>query len=332
MDNHKTIIFSGIKATGKMHIGNYLGAIKNWVNLQNSKKYQTIFSIVDLHSLTIDISPEELRKNILDMAIDLLACGIDPEKSILYIQSNVPAHTELAWILNCITPIAELEKMTQFKNKAKQHKHNVNVGLFDYPVLMAADILLYGATLIPVGDDQKQHVELTRKIARKFNQRYGNFFQEPQSLLTQTPRLMALNNPNKKMSKDLGAKSYIALNDSPEVIKEKIMKAVTDSGSNKNKNSGGKALLDLFKAFVDDNNITAKFEEDYAHGELQYSKFKPMLANVIVNSLKPIQQKRKELEKNQNYVQHILKQGAERARTMAEATMDEIKVAIGLNY
>ena len=166
MDNNQKIIFSGIKATGKMHVGNYLGAIKNWVRLQNSGEYQTIYSIVDLHTLTIDIPPKELKKNILDMTLDLLACGVDPEKSIFYIQSTVPAHTELAWIFNCLTPIAELEKMTQFKDKAKLHKKNINVGLFDYPALMAADILLYHATIIPVGEDQQQHVELTRKIVK----------------------------------------------------------------------------------------------------------------------------------------------------------------------
>jgi len=330
MDNNKETIFSGIKATGKMHIGNYLGAIKNWVKLQDSGKYNTIYSIVDLHSLTIDIPAEELRENILAMAIDLLACGINPEKSILYIQSNVPAHTELAWIFNCIIPIAELEKMTQFKDKAKLHKENVNAGLFDYPALMAADILLYQATAVPVGIDQEQHVELTRKIAKKFNNRWGNFFEEPKSLMTQTPKLMALNDPSKKMSKELGDKSYISLSDTPEIVKEKIMKAVTDTGGAKDRDPGGRALLDLFKAFVDDEQITMKFEEDYNKGELQYSKFKPMLANVIIGALKPIQAKRQELEKNPEAILEILKQGAQQANLLAEQTLKEVRNKIGL--
>ncbi len=330
MDTKQKIIFSGIQATGKMHVGNYLGAIKNWVKLQNSGEYQTIYSIVDLHTLTIDITPEELKNNVLDMALDLLACGINPEKSIFYIQSAVPAHTELAWIFNCLTPMAELEKMTQFKDKVKLHKKNVNVGLFDYPALMAADILLYHATTIPVGEDQQQHLELIRKIAKKFNNRWGEYFKEPQSLLTQTPRIMALNNPNKKMSKSLGPKSYIALSDSPEIIKEKIIKAVTDSGKARDKNLGGRALLDLFKAFIDDDNISAKFEEDYKNGELQYGKFKPMLTNVIINALKPIQAKRQELEKNPEEILYILKQGAKKANLIANQTLKEVKNKIGL--
>jgi len=328
---NKPIIFSGIKATGKLHIGNYLGAIKNWVKLQNSDKYQTIYSIADLHSLTIDIPAEELRENILDMAIDLLACGVNPDKSIFYVQSDVAAHTKLSWIFNCILPVTELEKMTQFKDKAKEHKQNVNAGLFDYPALMAADILLYKADLVPVGDDQQQHVELTRKIARKFNKRWGKFFKEPQSLLTQTPRLMALNNPNKKMGKDLGPKSYIALSDTPEIIKEKITKAVTGSGD-KNKDLGGRALLDLFKALVDDETISAKFEEDFKNDELQYAKLKPMLIKVIISSLKPIQEKRQRLKNRPEYIKELLKEGAAKAERIAKQTMDEVEKMVGLRY
>ncbi|KKS42466.1 MAG: Tryptophan-tRNA ligase [Candidatus Kuenenbacteria bacterium GW2011_GWA2_42_15] len=327
--NQTPVIFSGIKATGKMHIGNYLGAVKNWVTLQNSGDYQTIYSIVDLHSLTIDIGKEELLANTGDMTIDLLATGIDPKKSILFIQSQVKEHAELAWVFNCILPVSELEKMTQFKDKAKRHKDNVNMGLFDYPALMAADILLYHATAVPIGDDQDQHVELTRKVARKFNNRWGEYFQEPQTILTKIPRLMALNDPAKKMSKDLGPKSYIALSDTPDEIRDKIAKAVTDTGGGKNA-VGGKNLIDLFEAFVDDDNIAAKFKGDYKNGQLQYSTFKPMLANVIISALKPIQEKRKELAKNSDYVASVLKEGAEKARTMAEKTMREVREKIGL--
>lgn len=312
-----------------MHIGNYLGAVKNWVTLQNSGQYLTIYSIVDLHSLTIDIGRAELSGNIMDMAIDLLAAGIDPDKSMFFIQSHVKEHAELAWILNCLLPVVELEKMTQYKDKAKQHKDNINMGLFDYPALMAADILLYHATVVPVGDDQDQHVELTRKAAKKFNNRWGEYFAEPKTLLTKVPRLMALNDPSKKMSKDLGPKSYIAMNDSPEEIKDKISKAVTDTGGGKNGN-GGKNLLDLFEMFVDDEQITNKFKEDYKNGDLQYAKFKPMLASVIIGALKPIQERRRELEKNQDYVMRVLKNGAEQARAIAEETMREVRERVGL--
>lgn len=329
MEKPKPIIFSGIKATGKMHVGNYLGAIKNWVALQNSGQYQTIYSVVDLHSLTIEIAKKELSENIMEMAMDLLAVGVDPEKSIFFIQSHVKEHAELAWILNCILPVVELEKMTQYKDKAKQHKDNINMGLLDYPALMAADILLYRANAVPVGEDQEQHVELARKAARKFNNRWGKYFEEPATIRTKTPRLMALNDPNKKMSKDLGPKSYIAMNDSPEEIKDKISKAVTDTGGGK-QTKGGKNLLDLFEMFVDDEQIASKFRDDYKKGELQYAKFKPMLANVIIGALKPIQEKKKELEKNPDYVMRVLQNGAEAAREIAAQTMKEVRERVGL--
>jgi len=330
MRGNKETIFSGIKATGKLHLGNYFGAIKNWVEMQNSGEYKTIYAIVDLHSITIDIAADKLRQNIHDMAIDLMSCGLDPEKSIFFVQSHVKEHAELAWIFNCILPVAELEKMTQFKDKAKQHKKNVNAGLFDYPALMAADILLYHAAIVPVGEDQVQHVELTRKVVRKFNNHWGKLFEEPKTKITKTPRVMALNDPGKKMSKELGEKSYIALSDSADVIREKISKAVTDTGGGKGKMNGGRNLLDLFTAFVDDENITAKFEEDYKNGELQYSKLKPMLANVIINALKPIQTKRKELEKNPDYVKEILNKGAEQAKIIASQTIREVRKLVGL--
>ena len=330
MRGNKETIFSGIKATGKLHLGNYFGAIKNWVEMQNSGEYKTIYAIVDLHSITIDIAADKLRQNIHDMAIDLMSCGLDPEKSIFFVQSHVKEHAELAWIFNCILPVAELEKMTQFKDKAKQHKKNVNAGLFDYPALMAADILLYHAAIVPVGEDQVQHVELTRKVVRKFNNHWGKLFEEPKTKITKTPRVMALNDPGKKMSKELGEKSYIALSDSADAIREKISKAVTDTGGGKGKMNGGRNLLDLFTAFVDDENITAKFEEDYKNGELQYSKLKPMLANVIINALKPIQTKRKELEKNPDYVKEILNKGAEQAKIIASQTIREVRKLVGL--
>ncbi len=330
MKNTKPTLFSAIKATGKMHLGNYLGAIKNWVELQNSGKYKTIYSIVDLHTLTIKINPKELRENIIEMAADIIACGIDPQKSIFFIQSHVKEHAELAWILNCITPVAELERMTQYKDKAKRHKENVNAGLLDYPVLMAADILLYKAKVVPVGNDQSQHLEFTRKIVRKFNQRWGKYFEEPQTVLTSIPRLKSLTDPTKKMSKDLGPKSYIAIADSPDKIREKIKFAVTDIGGPGSKISGGENLLNLFEQFSDDKKLISKFKNDYKNKKLRYAELKPALAEAIINYLKPIQEKRQRLLNNKKYLEEVLMHGEQQAKIIAEKNLNEIKEIIGI--
>ncbi|MFZ5559844.1 MAG: tryptophan--tRNA ligase, partial [Patescibacteria group bacterium] len=220
-------IFSGMRPSGQLHIGNYLGALKNWVELQ--KKNFSIFGIVDYHAITTPFNPKHLQKDVYNLVLDYLAAGIDPKKSIIIIQSHIPEHTELAWILSTLTPLGELERMTQFKEKAKQHKENVNAGLFCYPILMAADILLYKADTVPVGEDQAQHVELTRVLARKFNNKFGKTFPEPKTLLQKHgARIMSLTDPFKKMSKT-GDESII-LGDSPDAIRRKIKKAVTDSG------------------------------------------------------------------------------------------------------
>ena len=226
----KPIVFSGIQPTGNLHIGNYLGAIKPFIELQNSDKYDLYFCIVDYHSLTGNMDATERKEKILHIAAELIACGIDPTKTTLFVQSHVEGHTELAWIFNTVTPVTELERMTQFKDKSNdQQKKNVNVGLFTYPVLQAADILLYHGTRVPVGEDQKQHVELTRNIARWFNNRYGDYFPEPEVLLTETPRIKSLLEPTKKMSKSKGANHVIELADAPAVLEKKIKKAVTAS-------------------------------------------------------------------------------------------------------
>lgn len=323
MKKSKPTLFSAIKATGKMHLGNYLGAIKNWVELQNSGKYKTMFAVVDLHSITIDINPQKLKENIYEMAADILACGIDPKKSIFFVQSHVKEHAELAWIFNCIIPVAELERMTQYKDKATRHKENVNMGLLDYPALMAADILLYKGTVVPVGNDQDQHVELTRKVAKKFNNRWGKTFSEPQTVTTAMPRLMALNNPEKKMSKDLGEKSYIALSDTPQEIETKIKSAVTTP-------EGGKNLIGLLRAFSDDAKLIHKFEKDFEQNKIQYSELKKVLTKEINNTLKPIQAKRKKLLANKKYLDKVLERGAKQAQKIAQANMQEFKNKIGL--
>ena len=225
--NKKQTIFSAIQPSGELHIGNYLGALKNFVELQD--KYECFFFIVDYHSITGNYDPKEKSKQIFDLALDFLATGLDPQKCTIAIQSQIPEHTELAWIFNTITPLAELQRMTQFKDKSQNQNQNINMGLLDYPVLQAADILMYKAYGVPVGQDQIQHIELTRKIARFFNNKFGETFPEPRDIITETPKIMSLTDPTKKMSKSHGPKSYIGINDEPEVIEKKMRKAVTAS-------------------------------------------------------------------------------------------------------
>lgn len=324
----KKTLFSGIQPTGDLHLGNYLGALKQWGALED--QYNSIFCIADYHSLTENFDPQLKQKQIFNTALDFLACGIDPEKSIVFVQSSVSAHTELAWILNCLTPMGELERMTQYKDKSTRQKENINAGLFVYPTLMAADILLYKAEAVPVGEDQIQHLELTRTLARKFNSKFGNYFKEPQEILTSAKRIMSLTEPDKKMSKSLGIKNYIALSDSPEIIKKKIQSATTDSGSASNKISGGKNLLNLFKEFSCDEDLAKKFENDYKNGVLKYSELKPALANAVIEVLKPIQEKREAFLKNKNDVWEILQSGTKKAEILANKNLTEIKKLIGL--
>src|SRR3989339_1183733 len=219
-------ILSGVQPTGSIHIGNYLGATKQWIELQ--KNNECVFFIADLHSLTTTHNSADLQKNILEVAVAHLAAGIDPQKSVFFIQSKIKEHTELCWLLNTVCPIGDLQRMTQYKEKARQFKKDINAGLLNYPILQAADILLYKTEAVPVGKDQVQHIELARTIAKKFNQKFGEFFKEPKEILTTAKRIMSLTSPDKKMSKSLGEKNYIALSDTPEIIKKKIQSATTD--------------------------------------------------------------------------------------------------------
>jgi len=242
-------IFSGIRPTGNIHIGNYLGAVKQWIELQ--EKNECVFCIVDMHAVTTPYDPKEMKKNILEAASIYLAAGVNPDKSIIFVQSDVREHVELAWLLGAITPMGELSRMTQFKEKSKQHKDYINAGLFNYPVLMAADIMLYKTQAVPVGKDQEQHVELTRTIARKFNQKFGQTFPEPEAILPKAgAKIMSLQNPKKKMSKTDESKSYISLFDTEEEIEKKIMSATTDSGKgviyNVTKKPGISNLLTIY--------------------------------------------------------------------------------------
>lgn len=324
---NKTIL-SGIQPSGESHIGNYLGALQNWVLLQENNN--CFFCIVDLHAITIPYNPKELQQKIINLALDYLAAGINPNQSALFIQSQIPAHTELAWLFNTMTSAGELERMTQFKDKTAQHK-SINAGLLNYPILMAADILLYHPDLVPVGEDQYQHLELTRMIAKKFNGLFGEYFKEPKTYTASIPRVMSLADPSKKMSKSLGPAHYIALSDTPDTIRKKIAKAVTDEGiAIPGQKSGGRNLLDLFKNLSSDRNKKKELESLYQMGELKYSEFKPLLAETIIDVLKPIQDNRAALAENPQKIKDILESGREKALAVANKTLREVKERMGL--
>ena len=320
-------IFSGMRPTGQLHIGNYLGALKNWLELQ--KKHQCIFGVVDYHGITTPFNAKTIHKDTMNLVLDYLAVGINPKKSTIIIQSQIPEHTELAWILGTLTPLGELERMTQFKEKSKQHKKYVNAGLFSYPILMAADILLYKADTVPVGEDQVQHVELARTLARKFNNKFGNVFPLPKVQLVKTgARIMSLTNPSKKMSKT-GDES-IGLTDSPALIKNKIQKAVTDSGKeikyDEKKKPGISNLLTIYHLFS--GKSIADLEKKYK--DKGYGEFKKDLAEMIIKGLKPFQDRRKKYQKNPQLVKKILIEGNKKAQGIAQATMKEVKTKMGL--
>jgi tryptophanyl-tRNA synthetase len=324
----KPVIFSGIQPTGNLHLGNYLGAVKNWVELQNSGEYQMFIFIADLHSLTSNIPPEKLREQTLVTAAEILAAGIDPKKTCLFVQSHVPEHAELAWVLSCVTPLSELQRMTQFKDKSQKQDKNINTGLLNYPILQAADVLLYKATTIPVGKDQVQHLELTRDIARWFNNRFGEFFPEVKPLLTKTSKIMSLVQPLKKMSKSDGAENVLDLMDEPSAIEAKLKKAVTATEGG-GESPGVQNLLDLLKEF----GSTEKYKEFCAaekNGSIRYGDLKKELAGSIANHFAEFRTKRAELLKNKKAVEEILQSGANQAKKVAEQTMEGVRKLIGI--
>lgn len=356
----KPRLISGIQPTGKLHLGNYLGALKNFVSLQNSGEYDCYFFIADLHSLTQqDFDPKEKGGEILNLFKDFLAAGLDPKKSVIFQQSQIPAHSEFAWILNTITPMGELKRMTQFKDKASdrikaenltrriltpldkeaeeiyentiediadEYTKTANVGLFDYPVLMASDILLYDAQFVPVGEDQLQHLELTRALAKKFNSRFGHILREPKPLLTDTPRVMSLQDPTKKMSKS-DPKGCIFMDDAPEEIQVKVKTAVTDSGSEIVYNPEEKpAISNMLRIYA---TLTDKFipdlEKEFVH--MNYSEFKIGLANVISEHFNNFRENKKGLNEN---LSETLESGSKKADKIASKKLEEIKEKVGL--
>lgn len=324
---NKPRLLSGIQPTGKLHIGNYLGAVSNWVKLQED--YEAYYPVVDMHSLTEDYQPEEKFQQILDAVIDLIASGIDPEKSVVFVQSQVPEHAELAWYLNTITPVASLERMTQYKDKAARQKSNINAGLLTYPILMAADILLYKAQAVPVGEDQIQHLELTNDIVKKFNNKFGKTFEAVKPLLTETPRVMSIIEPSQKMSKSLGEAHVINISDEPGVIEKKLAKAVTDTGKEKQISDGTKNLFKLLEIFGDKAQYDF-YLEARKKGTIRYSDMKANLAKLVAHHFAPYREKRRELEKNLDYVMGVIAEGREKAKAVASATLAEVKQKIGL--
>ncbi len=322
-------IFSGVKPSGLLHLGNYLGAMKGWVALQEHNR--CIFSIVDLHAITVPQDPKELRQHTREAAAMYLACGIDPSKVLMFVQSDVVAHSELCWILNTLTKVSELKLMHQYKEKSKEEPEHITMGLFDYPVLMAADILLYKSTLVPVGEDQKQHLELARELARRFNARFGEIFVVPEGYIPDAgARIMALDNPHKKMSKsDRSSHSYIALTDSYEEIRNKIGRAVTDSGNEIAMHHDKPALTNLLTIYHAMSGLS--FDEiERRYAGKGYKEFKEGLSEVINDHLVPIQKRYQDWLLRPEELNVLLKECGNQARGMADATMREVRDAVGL--
>jgi tryptophanyl-tRNA synthetase len=321
-------VFSGIQPTGSPHIGNYLGALKNWARIQYD--YESIYCIVDLHAVTAYQEPNELRAKIEELAGMLLAIGIDPTHSSLVVQSSIPQHAELAWMLTCVTPVGWLERMTQYKAKSAAQE-TIGDGLLQYPVLMAADILLYNAAIVPVGDDQSQHLELTRDIAQRFNSLYGDTFVVPATHLpTVGARVMGLDDPEKKMSKSAtGSGHAVSLLDPPEVIRKKILRATTDSNPAVDFDqlgSGVQNLLTIYQAFTGSSaDETRKLFEAKRYGDLKKS-----VSEVVIAGLEPIQKRYREIMEERGYLARVLADGAERITPIAKETIEKVKKAMGL--
>ena len=321
-------IFSGVKPSGPLHLGNYLGALRNWVELQ--REYESLFCIVNLHAITVPQNPQELRARTRETARLYLAVGIDPEVSTVFIQSDVPAHAELTWLLNCIARMSELERMTQFKDKARKQSENVGVGFFDYPVLMAADILLYQTDLVPVGEDQKQHLELTRDLAIRFNRDYGDTFRIPDAFIPKVgARIMSLSDPTKKMSKsdDEGDAGCVMLMDSPDTVLRKFKRAVTDSGTEIRFDDNRPAISNLLSIY---QLLTGKepAEVEAHFSGKGYAVLKQELADVTIAFLRPLQERAEAIDSDK--LEHILERGAEKARSIAAETLKVAKTNFGI--
>lgn len=325
----KKRVFSGVQPTGKVTLGNYLGAIKNWTPLQ--EQYDCLYCVVDLHSLTVTQVPAELRKNTMELVALYLACGIDPAKSALFIQSHVPAHCELTWILDTIAYIGELNRMTQFKDKSRKHADNINMGLMNYPVLMASDILLYQTDLVPVGKDQVQHLELARDLAQRFNARYSDTFVVPEKLLSKTgSSIKSLQDPTAKMSKsDPNENGYISMMDDADTVRRKLRRAVTDSDTCVRYGEDKAAISNLLTIYSLTSGESIEQAEQRFEGK-GYGVFKDAVADSVISVLQPIQQEQKRLLADKAYLESVLKQGAEQAERIAAKTLFKVYRKVGL--
>lgn len=321
-------VLSGIRATGRLHLGNYLGAVKGMLTLQDNPEYETLYMVADIHTITTPYSIEELRRNRREVILDYLAAGLDPEKSIIFQQSEVAEHTELAFYFSSVVTIAKMQHLPTFKEKVKQYPENATLALLNYPALMAADILVYKAGLVPVGIDQEPHLEVAREIARRFNQDYGTDFPEPVSFQTKGAYVPSLTGEG-KMSKTVEG-SFINLTDDLETIKSKIAKIPTDGGQGQEITGGVKSLFDFVELFQG-NEKRETFESQYRGEGVRYGDIKNELSEVIYNELKPLQEKRRELENNPEYVNRVISEGAEKARSIAHQTILEVREKMGLS-
>ncbi len=326
----KPVILSGIQPSGALTLGNYIGAIRNWVELQQD--HDCLFMLVDLHAITVRQDPAELRQRCLEFLSLYIACGIDPEKNVLFVQSHVPQHAELAWVLNCYTYMGELNRMTQFKDKSKQHADNINAGLYNYPVLMAADILLYQSNRVPVGEDQKQHLELTRDVAIRFNNVYGPVFTVPEPYIPQVgARVMSLQDPTAKMSKsDANNNAFISLLDDPDLVARKIKRAVTDSGTtiawDPDNRPGIANLMSIYSAITGESLQ----QIEVAYEGKGYGAFKSDLAEITVNFIQPVQTRYRAVYDDRAGLTRILRLGAEKAQARSQKTLDRVYDALGI--
>lgn len=342
MNDTKPVILTCAQPTGGLTIGNYLGAIKNWADMLESNN--CFFGIVDLHAITVDYTPAELRKNTLSCVAQYIACGLDPEKSNIFVQSHVTGHTELAWLLSCITPLGELQRMTQFKDKTQQFSNDcdsdsngehpskvfINSGLLMYPVLMAADILLYNAHSVPVGADQKQHLELCRNLAQRFNHKYSDTFNIPEPYIgKQGQRIMSLQDPARKMSKsDVNQNATLFLLDDPKIIRKKIMSAVTDSSSQIEVSSDKPGVTNLLNIYSSFSNETPEAIADKYSGK-GYGDLKSDLADCVIAALSPVQERYNALIKDREYLESVLKEGAGNAQQLAFKTLRKVHKKAG---
>lgn len=328
MEHEKKIIFSATQPSGRITLGNYLGALRNWVALQDD--YNAIYCVADEHAITVRQDPAALRRQSLELYAQFIACGLDPEKSIIFIQSHVPQHAELAWVLNCYTMFGELSRMTQFKDKSVSHADNVNAGLFTYPSLMAADILLYQADLVPVGEDQRQHVEITRNIAQRFNGIYGDVFTMPEAYIPKVAaRVMSLSEPEKKMSKSSpNENSFVLVMDKPEAIMRKFKRAITDSEGGIYRSPEKPGVTNLIEIYSAVTGMTPEAVENEFNGK-GYGVFKPAVGEAVVEALRPIREETERLLGDKGYLETLYRQGAEKAAALANRTLRKVHKKVG---